>query len=97
MVDDAVELVEIELVEEVDRKTGKIVTEVNCNNELVMKRLQRELDFHDRYAGDAVDNNKIIIYDTLGGDLRIYKAKKIIMSAVENIKSLKREKITIYI
>ena len=97
MVEDAVEVVDVELVEKIGRKSGKIVVEVNCNNELVMKRLQRELDFHDRYACTVESPSRVVIYDTLGGDLRIYKAKKIIMSAVENIKSLKREKITIYI
>ena len=95
--EDVVELVEIELVEKVGKKSGKIVTEVQCNNELLIKRLQRELDFHDRYACTVESPSRVVIYDTLGGDLRIYKAKKIIMSAVENIKSLKREKITIYI
>ena len=95
--EDAVEVVDVELVEKIGRKSGKIVVEVNCNNELLMKRLQRELDFHDRYACTVESPSRVVIYDTLGGDLRIYKAKKIIMSAVENIKSLKREKITIYI
>ena len=95
--DDAVEIVEIELVEKVGKKSGKIVTEVNCNNELVMKRIQRELQAHNKYAGDAVDNNKIIIYDTLGGDLRLEEAKSIVRSAINTIKSLKSEKITVYL
>ena len=95
--DDAVEIVEIELSEKIGKKSGKIVTEVNCNNELVMKRIQRELQAHNRYAGDAVDNNKIIIYDTLGGDLRLDEAKRIVRSAINAIKSLKSEKITVYL
>ena len=91
-----VECVEIQLKEKIGIN-GKIIVEIKCEKKDIIQRLDKILSFHNRYSSEILDNNLIIIYDTLGNDTSLDKAKEFIKKAIEDLKNLKTETITFYL
>ena len=90
------ECVEIQLKEKIG-SGGKIIVEVKCEKKDIIQRLDKILSFNNRFASEILDNDLIIIYNTLGSDTSLDKAKEFIKQAIEDLKNLKAETITFYL